>query len=115
MALESREEGRKHDTKARRTDEKYKRKQSPGNQRSSRRTFCHYSLNVKLIFTDVLPHDSHQAGITFISTSGSVVCLSPEGPSQFTEFIAHLSTIFLSFSSFKMLRSSLVIDFKIIC
>lgn len=66
-----------------------KGKKSPGNQRSSRRTFCHNSLNVALIFTDVLPHDSHQFADTFIYTSVSAVCLSPKDPSLFTEFIPH--------------------------
>ena len=75
-----------------------KGKKSPGNQRSSRRTFCHNSLNVKLIFIDVLPHDSHQAADTFIYSSGTVVCLSPKGPSLFTKFTSHPSTIFLSLS-----------------
>lgn len=91
-----------------------KGKKSPGNQRSSRRTLCHNSLNVKLIFTDVLPHDLHQGADTFIYTSRSAVCLSPKGPSVFTEFILHPSTIFLSLPSSEIISSIVVTDFKVI-
>lgn len=92
-----------------------KEKKSPENQRSSRRTFCHNSLNVKLIFTDILPHNSHQAGDTFLYTSGSAVCFSLEDPSLLTELIPHPSTFFLSLSSSEIICSILVIDFKITC
>jgi len=87
---------------------------SSGNQRSSRRTFCHNSLNAKLIFINVLPHDSHLAGDTLIYTSGSVVYLSPAGPSLFTMFIPHPSTVFLSLSSSEIICLIVVTDFTII-
>lgn len=50
-----------------------KGKESPENQSSSRRIFCHNSLYVELIFTNVLPHDSHQAADTLIYTLGSAL------------------------------------------
>lgn len=69
-----------------------KGKESPGNQRSSRRIFRHNLLNVQLIFTNVLTHDSHQAADPFIYTPRSA--LSPKGPFLLTEFIPHPTTIF---------------------
>lgn len=84
-----------------------KGKESPGNQRSSRRTFCHNSLNVALIFTDVLPHDSHQFADTFIYTSVSSVCLSPKGPSLCSQSLSltpyNLSiTYFITFTFYHL-------------
>lgn len=69
-----------------------KGKELPGNQRSSRRIFYHNLLNVQLIFTNVLTHDSHQGADPFIYTPRSAP--SPKDPFLFTEFIPHPTTIF---------------------
>lgn len=89
-----------------------KGKKSPENQRSSRRIiFCHNSLNVKLIFTNVLPHDSHQSGEFTLQAAQSTLVLKVP---LCSEFNLHPSTIFLSLSSSEIICSILVIDFKII-